>query len=489
MPIPSLPSPYGIGTLGKEAYKFIDFLKKSGLHIWQTLPLLPTGYGNSPYQALCASALNYYFIDLDMLCDEGLLFACELDNEKSDSNERRVDYGRLFFNRIPKLRLAYSRFNKNDEEFQNFIKNADYRDYAVFMSLKVKFSFSEFNLWDSEFKSYNEKTVSEYISQNIDEILFWEWCAFIFLNQWHKLKKYANENGILIMGDMPIYVASDSLERWKYRDELFLLDECGNPSCVAGVPPDAFSSEGQLWGNPLFNWEKMKENGFSWWNKRISFAEELFDLIRIDHFRAFSSFYAIPYGEKNAKQGEWLKGPGIDFFSGKEDSNIVAEDLGEIDDGVRELLLKTGYPGMRVLEFAFDGNEENEHKPSNFIENCFAYTGTHDNPPLLSYIESLDEASLQVFDKDLMKECKKLKISFDNQSNIKRCKSVIRLLFMSKSKAVILPLQDLLFMNEDSRINKPSTTSDKNWSFRFLKTDFTNELSDYIKSLILESGR
>lgn len=483
MPISSLPSPYGIGTLGDAAYRFIDFLYDSGMKIWQMLPILPTGYGDSPYQALSATALNFYYIDLELLEKEGLIFKCEYESVDFGSNPERVDYEKLFLYRAAVLKIAYKRYNKDKEEFRDFIKSGEYRDFSVFMALKERHGFSAFDLWKKEFRCYNRKNVDRFISENSEEIAFWEWTAFVFLKQWRQLKEYANSMGILLMGDIPIYVAYDSLENWKHGKELFMLDNKGKLASVAGVPPDAFSDDGQLWGNPLFNWKRREP--YLWWDKRIEFSEKMFDIIRIDHFRAFSAFYAIDKKETSAKCGRWLEGPGAELFKGKENLNIVAEDLGQIDNKVRELLLETGYPGMRVLEFAFDGNEENEHKPSNYHENIFAYTGTHDNSPLVSYIESLSTKDLSVFDYDLKRECERLGVFFENESSEKRAECAIKLLLRSRAMAVILPMQDILFMRESSRINKPSTLSTDNWSYRFLPSHFSKAVKDYIKELML----
>lgn len=482
MPISSLPSPHGIGTLGGGAYEFVEFLCGCGMKIWQMLPIVPTGYGDSPYQALSAKALNFYFIDLELLSEDGLLDKSEYESVNFGDNPERVDYEKLFLNRIPILKIAYGRFDKKNPEFMEFINSGQYRDFSLFMALKEKHGFKSFDLWDEKFRKYRNDVIDEYIKESLDDINFWEWTSFIFLKQWKSLKEYANKRGILIMGDIPIYVASDSLEMWKYGKELFLLDKDGSPSSVAGVPPDDFCEDGQLWGNPLFNWDN--KESLSWWEERIELAKEMFDIVRIDHFRAFSAFYAIDNGEKNARQGRWIKGPGAELFLKIGKANIVAEDLGVIDDDVRDLLIKTGYPGMRVLEFAFDGNPKNEHKPSNYNENCFAYTGTHDNPPLISYIESLDENKLNLFDVDLMRECKIFGIEFENETNQKRAECAIKLLLTSRAGAVILPMQDMLFMSEKARINTPSTVTANNWSYRFLPSHFSKAVSSRIKEFL-----
>lgn len=489
MPISSLPSPYGIGTLGKSAYRFIDWLKSAGMKIWQALPLLPTNYGDSPYQSCASDALNYYFIDFETLAKEGLLLKTDYAAEDWGTDDRRVDYGKLFLLKAEVLKKAFARFDRNDVEWRKLCKEGRYEDFAVFMSLKSRFGYRSWTEWPEEYRRYDGETIRRYADANREEIEFWQFTQYIFLRQWKALKAYASQNGIEIMGDMPIYVAYDSVEMWKYRKELFLLDEEGNPALVAGVPPDAFSASGQLWGNPVYDWAKMKKDGYVWWHNRIDYALSLFDILRIDHFRGFDRFYAIPAASADAREGSWMEGPGAELFEGREHLNIVAEDLGVIDEGVREMMAKTGYPGMKVFEFAFDGNPENEHLPSRYRENCVAYTGTHDNEPLCAYIEGLEGWQKEYFDKVLREECKRSETELRTESIADKCKTAIRLLFASLADVVVVPMNDLLCLGAEARINFPSTVSADNWSYRYLEADFKAETRDWLKELAEKTER
>jgi 4-alpha-glucanotransferase len=316
--------------------------------------------------------------------------------------------------------------------------------------------------------------VDGFLAAHRNEYEFWQYTQFLFVRQWQALKQYAADRQIAIMGDMPFYVAQDSMEMWKYRDRLFLLNDKGSPSKVAGVPPDAFSEDGQLWGNPVYDWEKLAKSNYSWWKRRIGDALSFFDVIRIDHFRAFDRFYAIPAGAKSAKQGEWLPASGAKLFSDLKDLNIVAEDLGMIDEGVRSLMRQTGFPGMKVLEFAFDGNPYNEHKPSNTTENYIAYTGTHDNEPFMAYLNSKKGEERELILRDIHSECKKSGTVYRGNTDAELCKTVIRLLFSERANVVIVPVHDILELGIEARINHPSVVSRANWSYRLLP----NELSE-----------
>ncbi len=489
MPISSLWGNDGIGTLGKSAYNFIDFLKSSGAKVWQVLPTVPTNYGDSPYQSCSSSAVNYYFIDLEDLISRGLLTEEEVKAVTLFYEERRVDYGLQFYNKIELLRKAFSNFNVNEVKFKRFIKKGEFHDFAVFMALKVKFSHKPWTEWDEEFKIYNEERVNEFINSNLNEYHFWLFTQYIFLIQWKNLKNYANKNKIKIMGDIPLYVAYDSVEMWKYGEELFQVDSERKPSFVAGVPPDAFSDEGQLWGNPLYDWERMKKDGYSWWNNRLKTNFKLFDILRIDHFRGFDRYYRIPFGEETAKNGEWVDGPKEDFFKDKLSLNIVAEDLGVIDDGVIRLMKNVAYPGMKVLEFAFDCNLDNPHKPCNYDKNCLCYTGTHDNMPLKQYVLDLNDYDFNRFKEDLTKECKKLKVKASLSSADDICKAIIRLAFKSKANLTILPVWDLLIKGGEARINFPSTVSNANWTYRFLEGELSIKTAKWLKTLAKNSNR
>lgn len=482
MPVSSLPSKEGIGTFGAGAYQFIDWLKSAGMKVWQVLPLLPTGYGDSPYQSCSSDALNYYFIDLETLKDEGILTDEDYADIVWSEDERRVDYGKLFECKAAVLRKAFARFDKSTPKWQRFLQEKQYEDFALFMTLKAEFSYAPFSEWDEPYKSCNKDGVERYLQAHKEEVEFWQFTQYIFLEQWDKLHAYANEKGIRIMGDMPIYIADDSVECWKYRKELFMLDGEDNIALRAGVPPDAFSEDGQFWGNPVYDWEKMKKNGYAWWKNRIRYALKLFDIVRIDHFRAFDRFFAIPADAENAKEGEWLDGPKSALFT-EFKTGIVAEDLGTIDEGVRTLLEETGYPGMKVFEFAFNGDPENEYLPSNFTENSVAYTGTHDNDTLRSFIESMSKTERKAFEEILEEECLDADVFYVTETIEDECNTIVELLYASKAATVIIPMSDLLCMGEEARMNAPSTVSGKNWTFRFTEKDFKRRKAAWLKEL------
>ena len=482
MPIFSLPGRHGIGTLGKGAYDFVDWLQSAGMQVWQVLPLLPTSYGDSPYQSYASDALNEYFIDFDLLVEAGLLEKAEVDAFVWCEDERRVDYGRQYFQKADLLKKAFFRFNRQDEGWLAFLRQGKYYDYAVFKALKKHFSDRAWSDWDEPYKSCDEEAVRTFAEAHAEEVAFWQFTQYLFLGQWSRLKAYANERGISIMGDMPIYVAYDSLETWKYRRQLFLLDEDGEPSLKAGVPPDAFSEEGQLWGNPVYDWKKLKQTDYRWWKERIDYALRLFDVVRIDHFRGFDRFFAIPAEAETAKEGEWLQGPSHRLFVGMKGKNIVAEDLGVIDDGVRQMLKKTGFPGMKVLMFAFDGNEENEHLPSQYKENCVAYTGTHDNEPLADFFLSMDEAERKIFETALEEQCLLADVPYIVESVNEECQSIIELLFSTVANTVIIPMHDILSLGAEARINAPSTVG-QNWTYRYVEKDFRRRKAAWLKEL------
>lgn len=490
MPISSLPSAEGIGTMGEYAYRFVDFLARSGAKIWQVLPLNPTNYGDSPYQSCCSDALNYYFIDLALLVKGGLLSAEEVAECDLGKNARKVNYGLQFTNKIALLRKAFSRFDCSDRKFIEFVLGGNYSDFATFMALKCKFGHKSWEEWDEPFRTFDKQVTDKFIGDNQGEFLFWQFTQFIFLLQWNALKDYAHANGIQIMGDIPLYLAYDSVEMWKYGDKLFKVDGERRPRCVAGVPPDAFTDDGQLWGNPVYDWEKMRSTGYEWWNGRIYGSLKLFDILRIDHFRGFDRYYEIPVGEKTARNGSWCDGPKESLFADKLHLNIVAEDLGVMDDGVRRLMRNVGYPGMKILEFAFDGYPDNEHKPTNYADdNCVCYTGTHDNMPLRQYIDDLSADGLRVYIEDLKRQCAAVGLEPQTGNSVQLCQSVVELAFRSKAHVVIIPLWDLLALGEEARINLPSTVSDKNWSWRFTESDVSEECSSHLKRMAVSSDR
>ena len=485
MPIFALPSDEGIGTLGKEAYDFVDFLAGAGMRVWQVLPLLPTGFGDSPYQSCASDALNFYFIDLKLLVADGLLFEEEI-KDIVWGEDRRIDYSRLFEYKAKILRFAFARFDKNDPDWQAFLQKESYFDYALFMALKEKFAYATWSEWPEPYREANEETVENFKLARREEIEFWQFTQYLFLKQWNALKTYANGKGVEIMGDMPIYVSYDSVETWKYREDLFVLGEDGSPSLRAGVPPDAFSDDGQLWGNPVYNWEKMECNGFAWWKKRIEYAFTLFDIVRIDHFRGFDRYYAVEQGAETAKDGAWRKGPGAKLFKDFLGKAIVAEDLGVIDDGVREMMKQTGYPGMKVLSFGFDGTFDNEHKASNHLENVYAYTGTHDNAPVMEWLEGMDEEQMKSFLIEMDMENTRLGIpvsELNELSPYELCDNILEQAFASRANTVIAPMQDVLRLGAESRINRPSSVSGGNWSFRFDKASFSPSAKEKLRAL------
>lgn len=486
--ISSLPSPYGIGTLGKEAYEFVDFLHSSSVKIWQMLPLTVTSYGDSPYQSPSSTGLNYYFIDLRNLIQQGLLTKKECDETDLVSDPNYVDYGKLFYNRIPLLKKAFSRFDINNKNFISFIKKGKYNDFSFFMTLKEINNFAPWYEFKDEYKKYSPELENKVIKENYNLFLFYQWTQFEFLDEYSKLKKYANLKGIKIFGDMPLYLAYDSIEAYKYSS-LFQFDDYQRPKVVAGCPPDYFSKDGQLWGNPIYNWDKMKEDNFKWFTNRMDENLKIFDILRIDHFRGFSSYYAIPYGMKNARIGRWVKGPGFDLFKDKLNYPIIAEDLGTLDEDVYTLLKETTYPGMKVLEFAFDGDSKNQHKPSNSTTNYVCYTGTHDNVPLLGHLKELSQNELEVFKEDVKKECLPLDVDYDDSSLKALTLTCVKLCLASSCFMAVVPLQDLLALGKESRMNFPSSISTANWTYRAKKDDFSKDLIEFLKLNIKKYNR
>ena len=473
LPVSCLPSKYGIGTFGDAAYKFIDFLKLAKQSYWQVLPLGPTSYGDSPYQSFSSFAGNPYFIDLTLLQEEGLLTdedLCELEQF-----EGKIDYGAQYYYRFPILYKAYSNFIKT-KEYKEFLKENSYwlDDYALFMTLKKQHNDQSWNNWDDGYKFYNKKNLLKFYKENEYEVDYWKFIQFEFYKQWSKLKQYANERGIEIIGDIPIYVAYDSADVWSNVKE-FQLNEDLEPIDVAGCPPDAFCEDGQLWGNPLYNYKLMKENNYSWWVKRMQKANELYDIIRIDHFRGFEAYFSIPFGSINARVGKWKKGPGISLFNVIEKEvpgiKIIAEDLGFLTEGVYKLLRKTGYPGMKILEFAFDLKGDSEYMPHNYIPNCVVYTGTHDNMPLRAWFNELTEEERHYVKEYLM---------LTDESKI--CDSMIRIALASIANYAIIPLQDYLGLGVEARINTPST-AEGNWTYRIKEDYLSKELALYIAFL------
>ena len=483
MHISSLPSPYGIGVFDRHARDFIDRIADMGFTYWQVLPFNPIDRAGSPYCSPSAFAGNYLFIDPQGLQDMGLATAEEVAANRYDGTPYTADFAFAGERRLALLEQAFLRIDDTlAAKIKAFeVENPWLTDYSVFMAVKEAEGGKPWWQWSDRHAHYH--TCIQDIFSYESRAAFWKFVQYIFYQQWGNIKAYANEKGVAVLGDMPIYVAMDSADVWSGLP-LFLIDEKTlKPEKVAGVPPDYFSENGQLWGNPVYDWEKLKGNGYAWWHARIDYALTLFDILRIDHFRGFDRFYAIPAGAADAKEGEWLKGPGAALFEGRKGRPIVAEDLGIIDEGVRKMLKETGYPGMKVLEFAFDGNPDNDHKPSHYGENCIAYTGTHDNEPLLSYIEGLDETARRTFEEDLRRECGAAKVPVRAESASALCKTTIRLLFSGKSFAAVVPMNDLLCLGKVARINFPSTVSRENWSYRFKKSELGKRAAEWLKAL------
>jgi len=484
MPITSLPTRYGIGTIGKEAYEFADFLKGAGQKYWQILPVGPTSYGDSPYQSFSTFAGNPYMIDLDILCSEGLLKPEDYKALDWGDNDEKVDYEKIYNNRFAVLKIAFKNFGKKDsgreEEKKAFkswcTKNKNWLDnYALYMAVKGSFDNKAWTQWEDEsIRLRTDEGVKNYKKKLSKEISFWKFVQFKFYEQWEAFRAYVNGLGIEIIGDMPIYVAMDSADTWA-NPEVFWLDENRQPVCVAGCPPDYFSATGQLWGNPLYNWEYLKETGYKWWFARIKAASELFDITRIDHFRAFNDYYAIPFPAENAINGKWMDGPGIEFFNlmrkALGDLPIIAEDLGTMTPGVIKLLKDSGYPGMKVLEFAFDSNEENNYLPHTYTPNCVVYSGTHDNDTLMGWMKEADEKSV----KFAREYCK---MADDEPFNW----GIIRTAYASVSNYCIIQMQDYLGLGSEARMNIPSTLGG-NWEWRIRKDYASGGLAAKIRKL------
>ncbi len=479
LPVFSLPSPHGIGTFGKAAYEFVDYLSSCGCSIWQLLPMNVTSYGDSPYQSPSSVGLNYYFIDLDVLVEKKLLTNEEIASYDFGDNPRKIDYAKLFNGRVELLKKAFSRFKQNNKDFIAFEKNGKYKDFAFYMTLKEINDYKPYYEWDDSCSQYSDALENLIVSDYEETYLFYVWTQYEFRNQYFALKNYANSKNIWIMGDLPLYLARDSIECYKYP-ELFQFDEDHNPTVVAGCPPDVFTADGQLWGNPIYDWDSMKKDGYKWFRNRIDSNFELFDIVRIDHFRGLAGYYTIPFGMENARIGEWRVGPGYDLFEGITDKNIVAEDLGYIDQPVIDLINRTGFPGMKIMEFAFDGDPENEHLPSNMKENCIAYTGTHDNMPLMGYLNELSEEERETFRGSVIIDCFRLGVDSKGDTDRDLVRHVLELGYASKAKYVIYPMQDLKYFGEEARLNLPSTITDHNWTFRVLKEDFDDELRNFI---------
>lgn len=478
MHITSLPSPYGVGTLGSEAYKFVDFLKKAGQTYWQILPVGPTGFGDSPYQSYSAFAGNPMLIDIDELIKAGLVSEDDKDLKILAEKKEFADFGQMFSFKRLILAKAHAAFAANADSEQKYLfgkfcrKNAWWLDdYAMFMSMKYFFKQVMWTEWDDSYRLRDPQALAKYAEEHGVDIDCWKFMQFLFFRQYKNLKKYANKRGISIYGDMPIYVSMDSSDIWA-NPEMFMLDSDRKPTKVAGCPPDDFSPTGQLWGNPLYDWDYMDKNNYKWWIKRVQYSAKLFDLTRIDHFRGFESFYAIPAGDKTAEHGEWLQGPSMKLFSAIKadlgDVKLVAEDLGFLTDEVKAMLKAAGYPGMNVLEFGF-GGEDSSYLPHNYVKNSVVYIGTHDNETALGWYLAQDKAGKKRIRKYLGLD--------KSASDSKVVRELIRCAYASVSENCVIQMQDWLCLDNSARMNIPSTIGGGNWAWRMDKDACTKELA------------
>jgi len=479
LPIFSLPNKYGIGTLGKEAYAFVDFLKESKQNLWQLLPTNPTSYGDSPYQSFSCFAQNQYFIDLELLVEDGLLTKDDLDNSYLVNNTRYIDYGCLFVNKNNILAKTYKNHKLFQKEFNKFKKENKYwlDDYALFMSLKKSHNYNCWDTWEDEYKFRNKEALTLYkrkYRKDIDTVKF---IQFLYYRQYKALLKYAHKQGIKIVGDIPIYCAYDSVDVWSEPTN-FKLDQWLKPTDVAGVPPDYFSATGQLWGNPVYNWDKMKTNKYKWWVNRIKYQLTQTDYVRIDHFRGFSAYYEIPYGSENAINGKWVKGPSKELFDTIKkklnNTRIIAENLGLLDDDVYDLINYTKYPGMHIFQFEVYSKDAIIKLNKESSNNVF-YPGTHDNKPFVGWLN--EDASYD--EKENIKELLKL----NDNSNI--AFNLIQYCYQTKFKYVILSMQDILGLGSEARINFPGNTGNY-WQYRFESEDFSSQLTAKLQEYVIK---
>lgn len=483
MPVFSLPSPYGIGTLGQAARDFIDFLKTAGQSWWQILPVGPTGYGDSPYQSFSAYAGNPYFIDLDLLREDGLLTQAEIDSTFWGSDPGRVDYGALYQNRLTVLSAAYHRGWQRDagavarfsSENQGWLP-----DYALFMALKRHFNGQPWQTWPEDIRLRRPEALERYRTALTANVEFFAYLQFLFFRQWDALRAYAAGQGIRIIGDLPIYVAMDSADVWA-DPKSFQLDEALVPKEVAGVPPDYFSADGQLWGNPLYNWDAMRADGFGWWIRRVDGARRLYDLLRLDHFRGFERYWAIPYGDATARNGRWVPGPGMELLrvltGWFPDIHFIAEDLGQLTPEVHALRNAAGLPGMKVLEFAFDPEGAGDYLPHNHIPGCVCYTGTHDNAPLAEWLEEADPDETSMA---------KAYLGLNEEEG--PVWGILRGGMSSVAGLFVAQLQDYLELGAESRVNTPGV-AEGNWQWRLLPGQLTDALARRIYAMTKRCGR
>lgn len=486
MPVSALPGAYGIGCFSKEAYEFVDILKEAGQKLWQILPLGQTGYGDSPYQSFSTFAGNPYFIDLETLIEDELLTKEECDQADFGENEEEIDYEKIYNARFKVLKLAYKRAKKNglmeSKAYRTYLEEekAWLADYALYMAVKDSFDGKSWDQWEEDIRLRKPEAIAAYQEQLSAEIDFYEFLQYLFAGQWAGLKTYANEQGIEIIGDIPIYIAFDSADTWA-NPKLFQLDREGRPIGVAGCPPDCFSETGQLWGNPLYDWKYHKKTGYEWWMQRIAYCYQLYDVLRIDHFRGFDEYWFVPYGDPTAQNGHWEKGPGYELFAvmkkklGKK--KVIAEDLGFLTPSVIRLVKKTGYPGMKILQFAFDAGNDSEYLPHNYDKNCVVYTGTHDNDTTVGFIQNMPE-----------KDKKFAKKYLGHKNDKKLCFEIVRAALSSCADTAVIPMQDYLELDSSARINIPSTLG-CNWKWRMDKEALDPKLAKKIYKMAKLYGR
>ncbi len=476
MPLFSLPSPYGIGTMGAQAYQFIDFLAQGGQSYWQLLPVGPTGYGDSPYQSFSSFAGNPYFIDLDLLAQDGLLEPEEYQNADWGGDAGSVSYELLYAHRFPVLRLACKRLRARESgALAAFChEQAEWLDdYALFMALKDRQGGASWFTWPAPLRLREAKAMDGARKELSEDIAFWQSVQYLFFRQWSAMKAYTGQKGVAIIGDLPIYASGDSADVWSHPEE-FQLDENGKPTEVSGCPPDGFSADGQLWGNPLFDWDHMRETGYRWWLRRIAFQFTLYDTLRIDHFRGFDSYYAIPYGDTTAQNGRWRPGPGLAFFEAVRkalgEKDIIAEDLGFLTPSVRQLVQDTGYPGMKVLELAFDSRDAtDDYLPHRYTPRCVAYTGTHDNDTIQGWMHTAppeDVAAAKAY----------LRLSEAEGYHW----GMMRSAWASAADLAIIQFQDLLGLGSEARINTPATLG-HNWRWRTRPGSYDGMLAQSVR--------
>ena len=476
MPVFSLPSPYGIGSLGKAAYDFVDFLEAAGQSYWQILPLGPTGYGDSPYQSCSTFAGNHYLIDLDILVEEGLLEREDLEGIQWCRRADKVDFGLLYDHRLNVLRKAYSRFSGGGA-FEAFLaqNKAWLPDFALYMALKDRFGGQPWYQWEPGLKFRDPECLEQYYQALQNEVRFYGFIQYQFSCQWEALRAYAHSKQIRIIGDVPIYVPYDSADVWTHP-ELFQLDGDLAPTAVAGCPPDAFTADGQLWGNPLYRWDEMARQGYGWWIRRMAAVGKWYDTVRLDHFRGFQAYWAIPYGDQNARGGRWVKGPGMEFVTALKQAlpalDIIAEDLGYLTEEVKALREASGWPGMKILEFAFDLREPANYLPHTYTQNTVCYTGTHDNMTMRQWFDTADEDSL-AYARDYMALTDRENWVWES----------IRTAYATVSDTVIIQMQDLLDLGAEGRMNFPGTLCDFNWTWRLKDDIIGKSLTEKIRKL------